>query len=49
MASTFQYRLMNSSLMRKYQNTPGRMFVKIFEAACGGKQVISKCCKKIIY
>lgn len=39
MEGTAEHKLMNASLMRKYQNCPGRLFVKIYEAACGGKQV----------
>lgn len=33
------HKLYNAALMRKYINSPGRLFVKIFEAACGGKKI----------
>lgn len=41
MEGTKEYKLMNASLMRKYPNVPGRVYVKVFDTLSGGKQVIS--------
>jgi hypothetical protein len=42
-----EYKLMNSTLMRKYPNQLGRVYVKVSDTMSGGKQVnFAIFCKK---